>query len=68
MGRAIEMENDIDTLKRELKQLKTAFSGLADTVETLQTTAPAKKNIDIHKETTTVKKKKTKKLVEEEAV
>ena len=66
MGRAIDMEKDIDLLKKEMSQLKTAFSGLSATVETLQDTAPARKNIDLHKATTKkVTKKETKKLVEE---
>mgnify|MGYP003140005158 CR=1 FL=1 len=74
MGRAIDMERDIDSLKKEITQLKTAFSGLSATVETLQDTAPVKKNIDLHKatakkETNTKKVKaegeKAKKVVEE---
>tara|TARA_R100001530_G_scaffold123408_1_gene91357 strand:- start:3292 stop:3525 length:234 start_codon:yes stop_codon:yes gene_type:complete len=74
MGRAIDMERDIDVLKKEMSQLKTAFSGLSATVETLQDTAPAKKNIDLHKATTKkeidtgnvkAKVKKTKTVVEE---
>ena len=69
MGRAIDMEKDIDTLKKEVTQLKTAFSGLSATVETLQDTAPAKKNIDLHEETDTrnikAKGKKAKKVIEE---
>ena len=69
MGRAIEHENDIQELKKEVKQLKTAFSGLSATVETLQNTAPARKNIDLHKKDvkpkTDKKKKSTNKVVEE---
>ena len=69
MGRAIDMEKDIDTLKKEVTQLKTAFSGLSATVETLQDTAPAKKNIDLHEETDTrnikAEGKKAKKVIEE---
>ena len=61
MGRAIENANDIEALKRDVKQLKTAFDGLASTVETLQNTAPTNKNIDLHK----TEKKKPKKVVEE---
>jgi archaellum component FlaC len=75
MGRAIKVDNDITELKDAIKQLKTAFSGIADELETLKTelkdsraTSTVRKNIDIHKETSTNKKKKTKKLVEEEAV
>ena len=74
MGRAIDMENDIAGLKQEVAQLKTAFNGLSATVESLQDTAPAKKNIDLHKETDTRnvraegkklnKKNKTNKVVE----
>ena len=48
MGRAIDMEKDIDVLKKDVAQLKTAFEGLSSTVATLQDTAPAKKNIDLH--------------------
>ena len=69
MGRAIDMEKDIDTLKKDVAQLKTAFEGLSSTVETLQDTAPAKKNIDLHKATDKKETKKVtkKELVEEEA-
>ena len=52
MGRAIEMEKDLDKLKADIAQLKTAFEGLASTVESLQNTAPSKKNIDLHEEVT----------------
>ena len=54
MGRAIDMEKDIDVLKKDVAQLKTAFEGLSSTVETLQATAK--------KETKKVDKKE---LVEE---
>jgi len=66
MGRAIDNENAIDKLQRDMKQLKTAFEGLASTVEMLQNASPVKKNIDLHEETkkTTTKKKE---LAEEEA-
>ena len=50
MGRAIEHEKDIDKLKIDVAQLKTAFEGLASTVESLQSAAPSKKNIDLHEE------------------
>ena len=36
MGRAIEHEKDIEKLKKDVKQLKTAFEGLASTVDTLK--------------------------------
>ena len=65
MGRAIDMEKDIDVLKRDVAQLKTAFEGISSTVETLQDTAPAKKNIDLHKATA---KKETKKVAKKELV
>ena len=52
MGRAIEVDKKIDALERDIKQLKTAFRGLSSTVESLQDTAPSKKNVDIHKEVT----------------
>ena len=48
MGRAISMENDIDKLKADVRTLKTAFEGLASTVDTLKDTAPAKESIDLH--------------------
>ena len=48
MGRAIDMEKDIDVLKEEVEQLKTAFSGLADTVDSLKPTATTNKHIDLH--------------------
>ena len=69
MGRAIDMEKDKDVLKKDVAQLKTAFEGLASTVETLQDTAPTKKNIDLHKATAKkeTKKETKKELVEEEA-
>ena len=62
MGRAIEMEKDIDKLKVDVAQLKTAFEGLASTVESLQNTAPSNKNIDLHEEV----KSEDKELVTEE--
>jgi len=52
MGRAIEVDKKIYDLERDIKQLKTAFKGLSSTVESLQDTAPSKKNIDIHEEVT----------------
>ena len=75
MGRAIDMEKDIDALRKDIAQLKTAFDGLASTVESLNQTAPSRKNVDLHEELDTkdvvvksVKPKKTKKaeLVTEE--
>lgn len=65
MGRAIDMEKDIGTLKVKISRLETAFEGLASTVESMQHTAPAKKNIDLHKATKKTTKKKE--LIEEEA-
>ena len=64
------MENDIDVLKIEVEQLKTAFSGLADTVDSLKNTATTTKHIDLHSDTKHVKAeskkhKKTKKEVPE---
>ena len=67
MGRAIEMEKDLDKLKVDVAQLKTAFEGLASTVESLQNTAPSNKNIDLHEEVKPeIKKAKKKELVTEE--
>ena len=48
MGRAIDMEKDIDKLKAEVKTLQTAFDGLASTVDSLKDTAPTKKHVDLH--------------------
>tara|TARA_Y100000310_G_scaffold343634_1_gene452200 strand:+ start:1359 stop:1598 length:240 start_codon:yes stop_codon:yes gene_type:complete len=50
MGRAIDMEKDLDKLWTEVERLKTAFDGLASTVEALETTAPAKRTVDLHEE------------------
>ena len=68
MGRAIDMEKDIDLLKKDIAQLKTAFDGLASTVEMLQNTAPARKNVDLHEAESIKpnKKRKTEKKVVEE--
>ena len=51
MGARINMENDIDAIRKELEelkseneQLKTAFSGLASTVETLEMSSTVRKN------------------------
>ena len=55
MGARINMENDIAALRKELEelrseneQLKTAFNGLASTVETLEMSSTVRKNIDLH--------------------
>ena len=72
MGRAIDMEKDIDKLKAKVKTLETAFDGLASTVDSLKDTSPTKKNVDLHEETRTKKvkpkreTKKENKLVTEE--
>ena len=58
MGRAIDMEKDIDVLKKDIEQLKRAFEGLASTVETLDTVSTTRTNVDLHD---TPKKKKTSK-------
>ena len=50
MGRAIDVDNRIDKLEAEIKTLKTAFKGLASTVDSLKDTAPAKKSVNLHKE------------------
>ena len=60
MGRAIDMEKDIDTLKAAIKTLKTAFEGLASTVDSLKDTSSTKKNVDLHEETRTKIKPKKK--------
>jgi archaellum component FlaC len=49
MGRAIDVDNKIDKLEAEMKTLKTAFEGLASTVDSLKDTAPTRKNVDLHK-------------------
>ena len=72
MGRAIDQEKNIDVLKKDIAQLKTAFEGLASTVEMLKDTAPLKKNIDLHEKTDSKNvraegKKPKKELVKEEA-
>ena len=77
MGRAIDMEKAIDVLKAEVKTLKTAFEGLASTVDSLKETATTKKHVNLHEKSDTrnIKaegtkpKKKVKKpeLVTEEA-
>ena len=48
MGRAIDMENDIHILKTEVSTLKTAFEGLASTVDSLKDTATTRKHVDLH--------------------
>jgi ribosomal protein S15P/S13E len=58
MGRAIDMERDIDKLKAEIKTLKTAFDGLASTVETMQNIAPTRKAVDLHEDIQKEKKDK----------
>ena len=69
MGRAIDMEKAIDVLKIKIKTLETAFDGLASTVDSLKSTAPARRNVDLHKNVkTATPKEKVKKaeLVTEE--
>ena len=53
MGRAIDMENDISILKAEIKTLKTAFEGLASTVDSLKETATTKKHVNLHEKSNT---------------
>jgi hypothetical protein len=62
MGRAINMENDLERLRVKVERLETAFEGLASTVESLGTVSTSKTHIDLHAEETKPKKKK--KLVE----
>ena len=68
MGRAIDMEKDIAALKKDVEQLKSAFKGLASTVETLDTVSTTRTNIDLHEKTDTknvkAEGKKPKKKVE----
>ena len=66
MGRAIDMEKDIDKLKTEVSTLKTAFEGLASTVDTLKDTAPTRKAVDLHPEPKATKKTKKTELATEE--
>ena len=63
MGRAIQMEKDIDSLRKDVQTLKTAFEGLASTLESMKKVTPTKNNIYLHKNT----KAKTKELVTEKA-
>ena len=65
MGRAIQMEKDIDILKKDIKQLKTAFQGLASTVENMENTVTTTKTVDLHNKTKIKKTTKKKELVEE---
>ena len=65
MGRAKDMEKDIDLLKKELSQLKSAFNGLSATVESLQDTAPVKNHIDLHDDTRNVVAEGDKEYVDE---
>ena len=69
MGRAIKVDTRLDSVERELEQLKTAFSGLADTVDSLKDTATTRKHVDLHEDKPVTKPKKIKKakaeLVEE---
>tara|TARA_R100001594_G_C4020583_1_gene259029 strand:+ start:604 stop:807 length:204 start_codon:yes stop_codon:yes gene_type:complete len=67
MGRAIEHEKDIEKLKKDVKQLKTAFEGLASTVDTLKEASPRKKSVDLHETTTKKKVSKKRELVKQEA-
>ena len=53
MGRAIDMEKDIDRLKAQVKTLETAFDGLASTVDSLKDTAPTRKNVNLHEKSNT---------------
>ena len=54
MGRAIDMEKDIDTLKRQMSELKTTLSEILDATST-------KKNVDLVEETKKETKVETKK-------
>ena len=67
MGRAIDNERDIDALKRDVAQLKTAFEGLASTVETLKDTSSTRKAVDLHDTTTKKKVAKKRELAKEES-
>ena len=68
MGRAIDMENNLQKLQQKVDRLEKAFDGLASTVEAINTVSTTRTNVDLHK-TETPKKKvvKTKKVVEEAA-
>ncbi len=72
MGRAIDMEKDIDRLKARVKTLETAFDGLASTVDSLKDTAPTRRNVGLHETTAkskdSVKTKKTQKSKVKELV
>ena len=67
------MEKSIDVLNKEVEKLKTAFSGLADTVDSIKDSATTNKHVDLHAKTTVskppkkIKKEKTKLVEEAEA-
>ena len=60
MGRAIDMEKDIDMLKEKVKRLGNAFDGLASTVESIKTVSSKKESISFDEPKTKKKKSKEK--------
>ena len=65
MGRAITVDTRLDKLERELEQLKTAFRGIADVVDSLKSTSTVRTNVDLHTDKLKTKKVRKSKLVEE---
>ena len=60
MGRAIDMEKDIDMLKNKVERLEKAFDWLASTVESIETVSSKKENISFDEPKTKKKKPKEK--------
>ena len=63
MGRAIDMEKDIDTLKLEVEKLKNTVRGMVSKIDSLNEKSSKTKHIDLVEETKTggvnAKKEKT---------
>ena len=61
MGRAIDMENDIDVIKRQMSEVKSEISGLKSTLNEILDATSSKKNVDLVEETKKETKVETKK-------
>lgn len=61
MGRAIDMEKDIDTLKRQMSEVKSKVGELKTTLSEILDAASSKKNVDLVEETKKETKVETKK-------